>query len=90
LTVEFHDPKPEKTKIRHMNAKARPISALAENPLRSVPKDSDSKDSRSPYLKAVLSGANNKLISGNLPAAASTDREAALRYIRESRQLHKK
>ena len=70
-----------------MNAKARPLSASAGNPLKSVP---NNQETRSPYLKAVLSGLNNKLIAGNMATIASTDREAALRYIRESRLLQKK
>lgn len=42
----------------------------------------------SPYLKAILS-CNNRLFDSAHPGDQS-DRDAALRYIRESRLLHKK
>ncbi|HMU45283.1 MAG TPA: hypothetical protein PKC72_02895 [Chitinophagaceae bacterium] len=42
---------------------------------------------RSPYLRAVLSG-NSKTQNENNNEC--TDRDAALRYIRESKLLHKK
>lgn len=76
-----------------MKSKARSSSYFSANPLKIVPNDASiaaKKDTRSPYLKAVLSGANNKLIGGNLLSVVNSDRDAALRYIRETSQLHKK
>ena len=73
-----------------MKSKARPISYFSTNPLKSVPQQplaEEKKDTRSPYLRAILSGNNNAIIPAN---AFSSDRDAALRYIRESRMLHKK
>lgn len=70
--------------------KAYPVTHYSMNPLRSVPKNAaEKKDTRSPYLKAVLSGTNNKLIASKMTVVGS-DKDAALRYIRESRSLQKK
>ncbi len=44
--------------------------------------------SRSPYLKAILSATTSIAQSENTPVA-NPDREAALRYIRESKMLKK-
>ncbi len=74
-----------------MKSKARSISYFSANPLKSVSNESLTavkKDTRSPYLKAVLSGSNRSLITGS--DLSGTDRDAALRYIRESRMLQKK
>lgn len=48
------------------------------------PAHQQSKQERSPYLKAVLSGTSRSSKSEN---NSNTDREAALRYIRESKML---
>jgi hypothetical protein len=45
--------------------------------------------SRSPYLKAILSGASRLINSGKIISIANPDREAAIRYIRESAMLKK-
>jgi len=47
-------------------------------------------EERSPYLKAILSGNGKKPNSEKEVELICSDREAALRYIRESRMLHKK
>jgi hypothetical protein len=76
-----------------MKSKAVPLSHFSANPLKSVSNEAsttEKKDNRSPYLRAILSGTNNTLIAGKLFSAVSSDREAALRYIRETRMLHKK
>lgn len=70
--------------------KAQSVSHYSVSPLRSIPNNAtEEKDTRSPYLKAVLSGTNNKLIANKMTIVGS-DRDAALRYIRESRSLQKK
>lgn len=43
----------------------------------------------SPYLKAILSGATRLINSGGSAAVANPDREAAIRYIRESAIMRK-
>jgi len=73
-----------------MKTKARPLAYFSTNPLKSVsnePLKEVKEDTRSPYLRAILSASNSTINSGN---AFSCDREAALRYIRESKLLHKK
>jgi hypothetical protein len=44
---------------------------------------------RSPYLKAILSGASRLINSGKIVSMANPDRDAALRYIKESSLLRK-
>lgn len=57
------------------------------NPLRAV-SNSSSDQKQSPYLKAILSGTARP--NGNSSAeTAVNDKEAALRYIKESKRLKK-
>ncbi|MBI5856389.1 MAG: hypothetical protein HZB42_01965 [Sphingobacteriales bacterium] len=60
------------------------------NPLRAVSKNfsSDNNNGRSPYLKAILSGTARSSDNNQAPGA-SNDKEAALRYIKESKKLKK-
>jgi hypothetical protein len=44
---------------------------------------------KSPYLKAILSGATRLLNSGKVISLANPDREAAIRYIKESTLMRK-
>ena len=76
-----------------MKSKARTLAHFSANPLKSVSNEASKTqktDTRSPYLRAILSGTNNLLIPGNLITAINSDREAALRYIRETGMRHKK
>jgi len=74
-----------------MKSKARPLDPFPANPLKSIPANTSSKnDERSPYLKAVLSGALRATGTGDQLTSDSSDKDAALRYIRESRLLMKK
>jgi hypothetical protein len=73
-----------------MKTKARPLAYFSTNPLKSVsnePLAEVKQDTRSPYLRAILSASNSTI---NSLGASSTDRDAATRYIRESKMLHKK
>ena len=70
-----------------MKSKAQPLSFFSMNPLKSVSSES-TKEHKSPFLRAVLSGSNKTNASGNNKSA--TDKDAALRYIRESKMLNKK
>lgn len=44
---------------------------------------------QSPYLKAILSGATRLLNSGKVISLPNPDREAAIRYIKESTLMRK-
>ncbi len=46
-------------------------------------------DTRSPYLKAILSGASQLINSGRVLSMINPDRDAALRYIKESAMMRK-
>lgn len=61
------------------------------NPLRVVSNNLSAGNStgRTPYLKAILSGTARSSGSAYHKADANEDREAALRYIKESRKLKK-
>ena len=60
------------------------------NPLRAVSNNSSAADKQNvtPYLKAILSGSARSSSSNNEPVA-NNDKEAALRYIKESTRLKK-
>ena len=60
------------------------------NPLRAVSGNSsaNNKQSQSPYLKAILSGSARSSSSNN-EHTAGNDKEAALRYIKESNRMKK-
>jgi hypothetical protein len=47
------------------------------------------KANQSPYLKAILSGASRLINSGRIVSMVNADRDAALRYIKESALLKK-
>lgn len=61
------------------------------NPLRSVCNNraSDNTQNQSPYLKAILSGTARSSVPSDNGPVANGDREAALRYIKESGKLKK-
>ncbi|MEQ1675632.1 MAG: hypothetical protein ABL876_02950 [Chitinophagaceae bacterium] len=44
---------------------------------------------QTPYLKAILTGASRLIHSGKVLSMANPDREAAIRYIKESALLRK-
>ncbi|HPG12012.1 MAG TPA: hypothetical protein PLU37_10805 [Chitinophagaceae bacterium] len=48
------------------------------------------KQERSPYLKAVLSGTSRNDYSHSVKESQNPDRDAALRYIRDSKMIQKK
>ena len=48
-----------------------------------------SAQSQTPYLKAILSGTTKLFTQENDPVLTNSDREAALRYIKESSFLKK-
>ncbi|MBL7729957.1 MAG: hypothetical protein JNM88_02175 [Chitinophagaceae bacterium] len=47
------------------------------------------KPNLSPYLKAILSGATRLINSGSHYAMENADRDAAIRYIKESASMRK-
>jgi hypothetical protein len=47
------------------------------------------QNNRSPYLKAILSGASRLIQSGRVLSMINPDRDAAIRYIKESSFLRK-
>jgi hypothetical protein len=63
-----------------------------KTPLKVISKQdiSSPNNDRSPYLKAILSGSSRIHSDINKNTIPDSDREAALRYIRESRMLKRK
>ena len=47
------------------------------------------EQNKSPYLRAILAGTTKLFASGNEPSVVNPDREAALRYIKESSFMKK-
>jgi hypothetical protein len=58
----------------------------ADNPPRS---SEPTEQNKTPYLKAILAGTTKLFASGKEPGGINPDREAALRYIRESSFMKK-
>ncbi len=52
-------------------------------------KQADKQPNLSPYLKAILSGATRLVGSANTTSGQNPDREAAIRYIKESALMRK-
>lgn len=67
-----------------------PLFFLA-NPLRAVSNNllTGNKQGQSPYLKAILSGKAGSARSSNHQHVDNEDRQAAIRYIKESKRLKK-
>jgi hypothetical protein len=61
------------------------------NPLKAVNNNASSSGSKnqSPYLKAILSGTARSVESKHNDHVVNEDRQAALRYIKESNRLKK-
>lgn len=75
-----------------MKSNAQPSLFSVVSSLKLVKEEFPAKNNqeRSPYLKAILSGNGGIANSVNSQETYCSDREAALRYIKESKLLHKK
>ena len=62
----------------------------ADNPPKATKeRSSDAEQNKTPYLKAILAGTTKLFASGKEPGGINPDREAALRYIKESTFMKK-
>jgi hypothetical protein len=52
-------------------------------------RSSDPVEQKTPYLRAILAGTTKLFASGNESSVVNPDREAALRYIKESTFMKK-
>jgi hypothetical protein len=66
-----------------MESIAKPSSNIAEQATKAT------QPNLSPYLKAILSGATRLINAGRSATIVNPDREAAIRYIKESALLKK-
>jgi hypothetical protein len=61
----------------------------ADNPPKAGDNQSPDQPAQTPYLKAILAGTTKLFVSEKGTAVMNADREAALRYIKESSFLKK-
>jgi hypothetical protein len=72
-----------------MKRKQQPVLYNSDNPPKYPNGNSSTQDSpgKTPYLKAILSGATKFFTPDNVQAEKNSDRNAALRYIKGSALL---